>query len=86
ADSYRADAQVRGAAVYTLSDKASDSMAAAVAEQENKADSLAGVESAPVDNEVNDILLDLTRRETKNFSIVFARDLVAEMKPDIKLS
>lgn len=86
ADSYRADSSVRGAAVYTLSDKASDAMAASIAERENKSDILGGAETGPIDNEVNDILIDLTRRETRNFSLILARDLVSEFKPDIKLT
>ncbi len=69
-------AGVRGATVYTVSERASDAEAARVAESENKADAAAGVESKEVASEVNDILFDLTRRETRAFSHVFARTLV----------
>jgi N-acetylmuramoyl-L-alanine amidase len=76
---------VRGATVYTLSEKASDQMAAQVAESENKSDILAGV-SVPEDtDEVSDILIDLARRETKNFAVVFARNMIKELKPDVRL-
>jgi len=66
---------VRGATVYTISDKASDALAKAIADNENKADLLDGL---PPDEprEVVDILLDLTRSETDRMSIAFADTLV----------
>jgi len=69
---------VRGATVYTISDKASDALAKAIAENENKADLLDGL---PPDEpkEVVDILLDLTRRETDILSTVFADNLVEHL-------
>lgn len=72
---------IRGAIVYTISDKASDKMAAEIAELENRVDVLAGIDVAEEDSdEVMDILLDLTRRETRNFGTVFAANLVKEMR------
>ncbi|MCO5730588.1 N-acetylmuramoyl-L-alanine amidase [Rhizobium sp. SSA_523] len=67
---------IRGATVYTLSDTASDRMAAALATRENLSDELAGfsIESGPP--EVADILLDLARRETQAFSISLANRVV----------
>jgi N-acetylmuramoyl-L-alanine amidase len=68
---------VRGATVYTVSDEASDKMAADLAASENQSDILAGVNVKGADSDqVKDILLDLTRRETRNFGVVFARNLV----------
>jgi N-acetylmuramoyl-L-alanine amidase len=64
-----------GATVYTVSEKASDAEAARVAESENQADADAGAESKEDADDVNDILFDLTRRETRAFSHVFARSL-----------
>lgn len=69
-------ASLRGATVYTISDKASDALAQQTADSENLADSVAGL---PLENEppaVADILLDLTLRETHSFSIKFADDVV----------
>ena len=66
----------RGTSVYTLSDKASDAVSARLAERENKADLIAGVNLETVDNEVASILLDLTRRDTKNTSSLFAENYV----------
>lgn len=67
---------VSGATVYTLSEKASDALASAVAERENLSDTLAGGALPDDKKEVADILLDLVQRETKAFSNRFASELV----------
>ncbi len=66
----------RGTSIYTLSDKASDKVTAQLAERENKADLIAGINLDTVDNEVASILLDLKRRDTKNSSALFAEKYV----------
>lgn len=71
---------VSGATVYTVSERASDSVAAALAEQENLSDVIAGVDLAGEADAVADILIDLVRRETKNYAVFFARTLVDELK------
>ena len=81
----RGEADVRGATVYTVSDTASDDEAARLAEHENKADAIAGVDLSSEPEEVADILIDLTQRETKNFSAHFARAVVGELKNAAKL-
>src|SRR5215213_5151901 len=81
----RGEIDVRGATVYTVSDTASDSEAARLAEDENKADAIAGVDLSSEPEEVADILIDLTQRETKNFSAHFARTVVGELKSAAKL-
>ncbi len=83
ADTIR-DKDLRGATVYTLSDKASDEVAHAVAQQENLSDAIGGVEAKVEDQNVADILIDLTRRETMQFSVRFARDLVESIKRQAK--
>lgn len=74
------EGEAQGATVYTLSDKASDSEAARLADDENKADVIAGVDLTSEPNAVSNILIDLAQRETKTFSAQFARDAVAELK------
>jgi N-acetylmuramoyl-L-alanine amidase len=69
------ESDVAGATVYTVSDRASDAEAARVAEKENQSDALAGVEGGEEASGVSDILFDLTRRETRAYSHVFARTL-----------
>ncbi|MGL2349468.1 N-acetylmuramoyl-L-alanine amidase family protein [Helicobacter pylori] len=65
---------LRGATIYTLSDKASDAIAKTLAEVENNADLLDGL-PAEESHEVTDILIDLARRETHILSLNFA-DLI----------
>ena len=82
----RADDDVSGATIYTVSDRASDAEAARIAEHENMADSSAGEEIRQDSGDVNDILLDLTRRETRAFSGVFARSLGEYFKVAARLN
>jgi N-acetylmuramoyl-L-alanine amidase len=72
---------VRGATVYTLSERASDAEAQALAEKENGVDILAGVAHAEDSEQIAGILIDLTQRETKNSSVFLARRLVRQLKP-----
>jgi len=76
----RGDGEAQGASVYTLSETASDAEAARLAESENKADVIAGVDLRSEPDDVADILIDLAQRETKTFSTQFARTLVGELK------
>lgn len=76
---------IRGATVYTVSDKASDAEAQATADRENLSDALAGIDMKQADHEVADILVDLIRRETHTYSVRFARSLVGELSPVIAL-
>ena len=76
----RGDQGAQGATIYTLSDKASDAEAERLAELENKADAIAGFNLTEEPNDVADILIDLTQRETKTFANRFARMLMGEMK------
>lgn len=85
ADTLR-QADIRGATVYTISDKASDHMAAQLAERENFSDTIGGVVLPnETEAEVNDILLDLTRRETQAFSIAMAQAVVGSFEGQISL-
>jgi N-acetylmuramoyl-L-alanine amidase len=72
--------EARGATIYTLSEKASDSEAEALAHKENRADIIAGIDLGTESEEVTDILIDLVQRESKSHSLLFARKAVAEMK------
>lgn len=76
---------VNGATVYTVSDRASDEAARALAERENLADQVAGVDASEENRDVADILTDLIRRETHAFSIRFARSLVGELSSKIEM-
>jgi N-acetylmuramoyl-L-alanine amidase len=76
----RGEGDAQGATIYTLSETASDSAAALLAESENRADVIAGLDLSAEPDDVADILIDLARRETKTFSVQFARSVAGEMR------
>ena len=76
---------IRGASVYTLSERASDKEAAALAEKENKADLIADIDLAKYEDSTNDILIDLSQREAMNQAAHFATILKGELKQRIRL-
>lgn len=77
--------QATGLSVYTLSDTASDQEAAALAERENKADIIGGIDLGGNTKEVNDILISLSQTDTRNKSSKYASYLVREMAKTVKL-
>ena len=79
------EGDAQGATVYTLSETATDPAAARLAEQENRADVIAGVDLKDQPDDVADILIDLAQRETKAFSVQFANKLVGTMKQSTRL-
>jgi len=76
----RGEGDAQGATIYTVSDKATDAEAERLAESENRADAIGGVNLTQEPTEVADILIDLAQRETRTFSNRFARLLMGEMK------
>jgi len=74
------EGDAQGATIYTLSGKASDAQAAELADKENGADVIAGINLKSEPNDVAGILIDLAQRETKTFSMQFAHDVVGDMK------
>jgi N-acetylmuramoyl-L-alanine amidase len=85
ADSMTQAQDVRGATIYTGSDRATDNESARLAAKENAVDSAAGLDQREDTEEVAGILMELARRETKVFSSNFARTLVGRLGPSIKL-
>lgn len=86
ADSISAAPQVRGATIYTGSERATDAESAKLAERENRADAAAGVEAGEGPPEIADILQELTLRETRGFSSGFARTLMGQLSPVMEMS
>jgi N-acetylmuramoyl-L-alanine amidase len=74
----------RGLSVYTLSETASDAEAQALADRENKADIIAGLDLDTADADVASILIDLTQRETMNKSALLADTVVKNLNPKIQ--
>jgi N-acetylmuramoyl-L-alanine amidase len=81
----RKEGDAQGATVYTLSETATDPAAARLAEEENRADVIAGVDLKSEPDDVAGILIDLAQRETKTFSVQFAHKLVSDMKESMRL-
>jgi N-acetylmuramoyl-L-alanine amidase len=79
------EGDAQGATIYTVSDKATDAEAERLAESENRADAIGGVNLTQEPTEVADILIDLAQRETRTFSNRFARMLMGEMKNATKM-
>ncbi|MGD1886532.1 MAG: N-acetylmuramoyl-L-alanine amidase [Cohaesibacteraceae bacterium] len=80
ADSLVRHRDLRGATVYTLSDRASDAIAQQLVDNEARSEMLAGMDvRETATTEVADILIDLTRRETTRFSLAFAENVVSEI-------
>ncbi|NOZ43032.1 MAG: AMIN domain-containing protein [Alphaproteobacteria bacterium] len=77
--------RIRGATVYTLSEKASDREAAALAARENKSDIIAGMDLDEETDQVQSILIDLVKRETMNLSNSFANDLIPQLRKAVIL-
>ncbi len=81
----RREGDAQGATVYTLSERASDARAARLAEAENRADVIAGLDLSTEEKDVADILVDLARRETKTFSMQFAQAVVGTLRNAARL-
>lgn len=71
---------VTGTTLYTLSDTASDDEAAALAQKENKADIIAGVNLAEQEGDVADVLINLVQRESKNLANLFSRKALEDLR------
>lgn len=80
---YNRNAQ--GLSIYTLSETASDKEAAALAERENKADIIDGMDFSDNSPEINDVLISLSQNDSRNKSSKFAAYVVDEMRKQVKL-
>ena len=76
---------LRGATVYTLSDKASDAVAQSLADQENREDSIIGVSMDEAPEAITEILVDLARTETRVFSTGLAQQVISSFEGQVKL-
>jgi N-acetylmuramoyl-L-alanine amidase len=71
--------RARGASIYTLSETATDAESERLAQHENRADALGGVDLEGESDDVAGILVDLTVRETVNNGNRFAAMLVKSL-------
>lgn len=79
---------IRGATIYTLSERASDDQARLMAEKENASDLVAGIDvsNTPGQDQVRNILIDLIKRETSNFSADFSNALAQRLVKTTQMS
>ena len=75
----------KGLSIYTISERASDAEAAALAERENKADIILGMDLSDVDPLAGNVLLDLAKTDTMNKSAQYAKYVVREMRKTVQL-
>ena len=69
---------IQGFSAYTLSEKASDAEAHALADKENKADVIGGLNLGTYSDDIQNILIDFARVKTNEFSVRFARDIMVK--------
>ncbi|MFP7570710.1 N-acetylmuramoyl-L-alanine amidase [Marivita sp. S2033] len=72
-----AEGNARGAAIYTLSDDASDAASAALAERHNRDDLLAGVDLSRSDDRIANVLMSLARLQNAPRSKALAKHMLA---------
>ena len=77
--------KAQGFSIYTLSEMASDKEAEALAERENKADIIDGMDFSDNSPEINDVLISLSQNDSRNKSSKFASYVVGEMKNKVTL-
>ena len=75
----------RGLSVHTLSARASDRLAARLAERVNRSDAIAGVDLRGAGRSVSSILLDLVRRETRAGSARISSLIVRSARDRVRL-
>lgn len=79
------DPRIRGTSIYTLSEKASDHEAAALAAKENRSDAIAGIDLSNQSDAVASFLIELRQRQTMNESAIFSESLIHEVSTSSKL-
>lgn len=79
------DASLRGASIYTLSEKSSDREAAALAAKENRSDAIAGIDLSNQSDAVASFLIELRQRQTMNESALFSETLIQEVGVSTRL-
>ena len=77
--------KAQGFSIYTLSETASDKEAEALAERENKADIIDGMDFSDNSPEINDVLISLSQNDSRNKSSKFATYVVNEVRRNVKL-
>ena len=77
---------VRGMTLYTVSDQASDAEAEALAQKENRADIIAGVDLGGKTPEISNVLINLAQRESRAEALKFAGRAIAEARSETNIT
>ena len=77
--------RLRGATVYTLSDRASDAVAATLAAEANHDEAVVGDQFEQAPESVAGILVDLARNETRVFSTGLAGEIIESFEGEVNL-
>ena len=75
-----ADKNISGFSIYTLSDNSSDKQAELLAQKENQADIINGIDFSGASKDIMKTLIDLSQRESKNSSARFAKYVIRDIK------
>ena len=78
--------RVRGMTIYTVSDKASDAEAAALAAKENQSDEVGGVVLGKQTAEISSVLVNLAQRESRAMAQKFASKTLEAIKTETNLA
>jgi len=74
------DKNVSGFSIYTLSETSSDKQAELLAQKENQADIINGIDFSGASKDIMKTLIDLSQRESKNSSARLAKFIIKEVK------
>ncbi|NBX52351.1 MAG: N-acetylmuramoyl-L-alanine amidase [Proteobacteria bacterium] len=74
------DKNVSGFSIYTLSETSSDKQAEVLAQKENQADIINGIDFSGASKDIMKTLIDLSQRESKNSSARLAKFIIKEVK------
>ncbi len=80
------DHDVRGTTLYTVSDKATDAEAEALAQKENRADVIVGIDLGNQSKVVSDVLINLAQRESKAQAMYFTKKAVTKLKSFVRFT
>ncbi len=75
-----------GTTIYTLSDKASDAESEELAQRENRADALAGLDLGSQSEDVAGMLIDLAQRDSRNQASMFSKKALASFRSVTKMT
>ena len=79
------DPTIRGTSIYVRDELATDELAKVLAENENRADLVAGFAPPEVDERVTSILVELMRRETRRQSFLAAQSMLKQLEDKTRL-